>query len=116
MSMMIARFPDFGRRLGGLALGALAALSLAAAPAAAQDLETFDPDATFGQQNSAGGIDADLASEVAARLAPFIERGLARMDNGTLHLEPGALPYARTIAALFDPYRQDSVRRFSSAV
>jgi len=65
MSMMIARFPDFGRRLGALALGALAALSLAAAPAAAQDLETFDPDATFGQQNSAGGIDADLATPQA---------------------------------------------------
>jgi hypothetical protein len=58
---MIARFPDFGRRVAGMALGALAALSLAAAPAAAQDLETFDPDAAYGQ----GGIDADLASPQA---------------------------------------------------
>jgi len=33
-----------------------------------------------------------------------------------LTILPGGLPYARTIAALFDPYRQDSARRFSSAV
>ncbi len=65
MSMMIARSPDtigFGlaRRAAGLALGVLAALSLAAAPAAAQDLETVDPDA-YTQANP-GAIDADLAS------------------------------------------------------
>jgi hypothetical protein len=58
---MIARFPDFGRRVAGMALGALAALSLAAAPAAAQDLETLDPDAAYGQ----GGIDGDLAAPQA---------------------------------------------------
>lgn len=61
-------------------------------------------------------IDADLAGEVSGRLVPFVERGLARIEGGRLHIEPAALPYARTIAALFDPYRQDSVRRFSSAV
>lgn len=61
-------------------------------------------------------IDADLAGEVAGRLVPFVERGLASVVDGKLRLEPGALPYARSIAALFDPYRQDSVRRFSSAV
>ncbi len=63
MSTMIARFPDFSRRLGSMALGALAALSLAAAPAAAQDLETLDPDAAYAQQS--GGIDADLATPQA---------------------------------------------------
>lgn len=61
-------------------------------------------------------LDADLATEAASRLAPFVARGLARLDGHTLTIEPGGLPYTRTIAALFDPYRQDSVRRFSSAV
>ena len=61
-------------------------------------------------------LDAELAAEAAARLAPFAERGLASLDGQVLTIEPGGLPYARTIAALFDPYRQDSVRRFSSAV
>jgi oxygen-independent coproporphyrinogen-3 oxidase len=53
---------------------------------------------------------------VLVRLLPFIDRELAELDHGTLRLLPEALPYARTIAALFDPYRQDSARRFSSAV
>lgn len=61
-------------------------------------------------------LDADLVSEVLVRLLPFVDRELATLDNGTLRLLPEALPYARTIAALFDPYRQDSARRFSSAV
>jgi len=69
MSMMTARFPHFGRRLTGLALGVLAALSLAAlsltAPALAQsqDVEIVDPDAAYSQQS--GGIDADLAAPQA---------------------------------------------------
>lgn len=61
-------------------------------------------------------LDPDLAAEAALRLAPFAERGLARMQGSTLSIAPAGLPYARTIAALFDPYRQDSLRRFSSAV
>lgn len=61
-------------------------------------------------------LDADLATEAASRLAPFIARELVRLDGAMLTIEPGGLPYSRTIAALFDPYRQDSVRRFSSAV
>jgi oxygen-independent coproporphyrinogen-3 oxidase len=61
-------------------------------------------------------IDADLAREVAGRIAPFTQRGLADFDGVRLAIQPDGRPYARTIAALFDPYRQDSVRRFSSAV
>ena len=61
-------------------------------------------------------IDGDLRTEVAAALAPFIARGLARWNDTVLQIQPGGLPYARKIAALFDPYRQDSARRFSSAV
>lgn len=61
MSMMNAHLPEFGRRMAKLALGALAAFSFAA-PAIAQDLETFDPDAVYTQQDGAAGIDADLAT------------------------------------------------------
>lgn len=57
-----------------------------------------------------------LLAEVASRIAPFVERGLARLQGTTLRIESQGLPYARTVAALFDPYRQDSLRRFSSAV
>ena len=59
MSLMNARIPDLGRRFAGLVLGSLAALALTA-PLAAQELETFDPDAAYSQQS--GGIDGDLAS------------------------------------------------------
>lgn len=57
-----------------------------------------------------------LLAEVSSRVAPFVERGLAQLDGTVLRILPGGLPYARTVAALFDPYRQDSLRRFSSAV
>ncbi|MFC3175395.1 radical SAM protein [Novosphingobium bradum] len=49
-------------------------------------------------------------------LAPFAERGLVEVRGDWLAIRSDGLPYARTIAALFDPYRQDSQRRFSSAV
>lgn len=59
MSFMNARPSDLGRRFAGMVLGGLAALALTS-PAAAQELESFDPDAAYGQQS--GGIDGDLAS------------------------------------------------------
>lgn len=61
-------------------------------------------------------IDAGHMAGVAGALSPFLDRGLAEIDDGTLRIKPAGLPYARTIAALFDPYRQESARRFSSAV
>ncbi len=61
-------------------------------------------------------LDADLAAEAVAMLAPCTARGLAVLEGEVLAIAPGALPYARTIAALFDPYRQNSLHRFSSAV
>ncbi|NBC37472.1 coproporphyrinogen dehydrogenase [Novosphingobium sp. FSY-8] len=61
-------------------------------------------------------IGGALALTLAEALSPFLHHGLAELDSGRLTILPGGLPYARTIAALFDPYRQDSVRRFSSAV
>jgi len=53
---------------------------------------------------------------VADGLDPFLARGLVEIVGGRLVIVPDGLPYARTIAALFDPYRQDAARRFSSAV
>jgi len=61
-------------------------------------------------------IDRDLQQEAQPRLAPFVERGLTAFDGDRLRIAPEGLPYARTIAAQFDPYRQDSLTRFSSAV
>ena len=74
MRMKTARNSDpagrqgLGRRLAGMALGALAVLSLGT-PGMAQsrDLETLDPDA-YAQ--SSGGIDADLATPQAPPAQP----------------------------------------------
>lgn len=57
MNVMKAQFPDLRRKFAGLALGVLATLAMTAAPLAAQDLETVDPDAAMQD----GGIDADLS-------------------------------------------------------
>lgn len=61
-------------------------------------------------------IGGELAMTLRSALAPFIDRGLAQLDSGRLTILPGGLPYARTIAALFDPYREASGKKFSSAV
>lgn len=57
-----------------------------------------------------------LETEVAEALRPFIMRNLATLERGHLSIAPDGLPYARTIATLFDPYREQSPQRFSSAV
>ena len=62
-------------------------------------------------------VGAERLAGMALALEPFISRGLAATGaDGWLRIMDSGLPYARTIAALFDPYRQDSARRFSSAV
>lgn len=61
-------------------------------------------------------VDADLAAEALPLLRPYINAGLCETDGADLAILPGGLPYARSIAARFDPYRKDSLRRFSSAV
>lgn len=58
----------------------------------------------------------DLTVTVSERLKPFSDRGLASLDKDILTILPDGLPYARAIAALFDPFRAQSPRRFSSAV
>jgi len=57
-----------------------------------------------------------LLDDAGGRLAPYADKGLCTIEGEYLSIATGALPYARSIAAAFDPYRQDSARRFSSAV
>lgn len=66
MVPMIARPSDLRRRFAGMMLAALASLALAA-PAAAQELESFDPDQAYTAQGGApgDGIDGDLTAPSA---------------------------------------------------
>ncbi len=57
-----------------------------------------------------------LETEVAEALCPVIMRDLATLERGHLLIAPNGLPYVRTIATLFDPYRGQLPRRFNSAV
>jgi oxygen-independent coproporphyrinogen-3 oxidase len=66
--------------------------------------------------NGHSALGGYLTHEVVARLEPFTTRGLACLDDGRLTIAATGLSYARAIAAIFDPYRQFSERRFSSAV
>ncbi|HKT85265.1 MAG TPA: oxygen-independent coproporphyrinogen III oxidase [Novosphingobium sp.] len=61
-------------------------------------------------------LDAELKAEALPMLRPYIEAALCGMEGGDLVIRPEGLPYARSIAVRFDPYRRDSLRRFSSAV
>lgn len=60
-----------------------------------------------------GGAWLDAAQP---RLAPFAKRNLIERNDEALVLTAAALPYARTIAAIFDSYRPASKRQFSAAV
>lgn len=57
--------------------------------------------------------DFDSARE---RLTPYLDADLCEYKAGVLTIHAKALPYARSIAAAFDPYRAHPPRRFSSAV
>lgn len=57
----------------------------------------------------------DLLDEVQDGLAPFVARGLARIEGQRLVLAPHSAPYHRSIAVLFDAYRGGG-HQFSSAV
>lgn len=61
-------------------------------------------------------IASDLLAATRATLEPFGERGLIDFTGDTLTIAPAGLPYARSIAACFDPYRTLDALRFSSAV
>jgi oxygen-independent coproporphyrinogen-3 oxidase len=57
-----------------------------------------------------------MLDEAWGRLTPYVETGLCEIEGEYLVIADHALAYARSIAAAFDPYRQHSPRRFSSAV
>ncbi len=61
-------------------------------------------------------IPPELEREILPRLMPFFAHDLCSFEDGELRLAIEALPYARSIAAQFDPYRKHSPRRFSSAI
>lgn len=64
---------------------------------------------------AAAYLDPTLARSIAADLQPFLARGLAELEGTRLTVPAAGRPYARAIAALFDPYLRKSVRG-SSAV
>ncbi|MBY6218069.1 oxygen-independent coproporphyrinogen III oxidase [Qipengyuania aquimaris] len=57
-----------------------------------------------------------ILAGIRTRLDPFVDRGLARLDGLTLTLLPEGRPYARALAATIDAYREDSFRKFSTAI
>jgi oxygen-independent coproporphyrinogen-3 oxidase len=64
-----------------------------------------------------GEADAGVFADAArVRLEPYSEKGLLFWMGTRLSLAPEALPYARSIAAAFDSWRQADTARFSNAV
>ena len=61
-------------------------------------------------------VDSATLDAARERLTPYLEAGLCALDNGYVTIGAHAVPYARSIAAAFDPYRQQSARKFSSAI
>jgi oxygen-independent coproporphyrinogen-3 oxidase len=61
-------------------------------------------------------VGSQLLGEALPRLQPFVAAGLCEITADGVTIPARALPYARSIAVQFDPYRQQSPRRFSSAV
>ncbi|MEE4349962.1 MAG: radical SAM protein [Pacificimonas sp.] len=57
-----------------------------------------------------------LGAGERAALRTFQDRNLVTLYKDRLRLLPAARPYARAIAATFDPYRQAGQARFSNAV
>jgi coproporphyrinogen III oxidase-like Fe-S oxidoreductase len=61
-------------------------------------------------------IEEALLAETASRLTPFIEKGLVERRSNGIALTEKSRPYARSVAALFDPYRAATIQRFSTAI
>ena len=57
-----------------------------------------------------------LLARYARPLRPFIDRGLVSLKELELSILPEGLPYARVVASLFDEYRGETQKRFSSAI
>ncbi|MEZ5687811.1 MAG: oxygen-independent coproporphyrinogen III oxidase [Caenibius sp.] len=65
-----------------------------------------------GRANVAGLVDKAMED----RLRPFLARDLAYFDGDALVIRTEAVAYMRSIAAVFDPYRVVSTRKFSTAI
>lgn len=61
-------------------------------------------------------VSQELEANAMPALRPFLDRGLVTCEDGTIRITAEGLPYSRTIAASFDPYREHLPGRFSSAV
>lgn len=61
-------------------------------------------------------LPVDLKPFQAEQIDQFVQRGLVCTKAGKLHLKPAAAPYARTIAAIFDPRLMAQEGRFSAPV
>lgn len=61
-------------------------------------------------------IPPQLRQTLKDAIQPFVDRDLASIEHDILSITAEGLPYSRTIAAIFDVYRPQSARRFSSAV
>ncbi|MPT47676.1 MAG: oxygen-independent coproporphyrinogen III oxidase [Sphingobium sp.] len=57
-----------------------------------------------------------LTQEQSETLEEFVQRGLVTTGAGQVHLRPAAAPYARTIAAIFDPRMAGRIGSFSAPV
>jgi oxygen-independent coproporphyrinogen-3 oxidase len=66
--------------------------------------------------NRATNIKRWKTVEFLNQLAPFVYHGLIDLDDGCLRPTSATRPYARSIAALLDPYRSHAPQRFSTAV
>lgn len=65
---------------------------------------------------NSGPIAKDIRDQIALRLRPFEDRGLARMHSGCIIIEPDGIAYARAVASLLDAYRKPTAQQFSSAI
>lgn len=61
-------------------------------------------------------LEPGLLAETYPALQPFIAAGLCTLENDILTIARRALPYARSLAARFDAYRQLAPGKFSSAI
>lgn len=61
-------------------------------------------------------LPARLSAQQKEQLDRFAQRGLISTSMGVLRLKPTASPYARTIAAIFDPRLDAHQKRFSAPV
>lgn len=65
---------------------------------------------------NSGPLPDDIRAQVAVGLKAFADRGLAKLQNDCIIIEPEGVAYSRVIASLLDSYRQHVTTSFSPAV